>query len=121
MSGMSNVRRNPNCSCGCGREVSRPWNKFVVGHSHAKKLSDEDVYQIKECLAYGFSTHEIGRMYGVSNSHIWGISKGFRVGSQHVSWNTAETIRGDVIAIKDAMWGVRKILRAIRKESNAKR
>lgn len=99
---------NPMCACGCGREVSRPFNKFVVGHQRLKKLSGQDVKQIEDCLTYGFSTYEIGRMYGVSASYIWHISKGDRKGSQHVSWNTARTLRADDIAVSQAMFEVKK-------------
>lgn len=44
---------NALCACGCGLEVARPTNRWVIGHCGKRKLSDADVVKIKSMLGKG--------------------------------------------------------------------
>lgn len=59
---------NPLCACGCGNEVSRPWNKYVLGHSNSKKLDAEGVIIGKLLLKRGISFAVVGKILGISST-----------------------------------------------------
>lgn len=67
---------NPLCSCGCGREVSYPHHKWILGHSSQRKLSGEDVRLIKRMLVHGISQYKIARWFGVSQATIYRVKYG---------------------------------------------
>jgi len=64
---------NPLCKCGCGLEVSLPWNKWISGHATVRKLTIAQVKEIKSLLGE-VSQYELARRYGVSQSTISTLS-----------------------------------------------
>jgi IS30 family transposase len=61
---------NQLCACGCGHEVALPWNKYIQGHAHAIRLTDEERRELKRMLAAGESSYKIGARFGRSNATV---------------------------------------------------
>ena len=65
-------------NCRWADQATQSANRRIVrGEAHYKaRLMADDVRDIKVLLGQGKGLTEIGRIYGVTNCAIWGISKG---------------------------------------------
>lgn len=92
---------NPLCACGCGREVSRPWHKYVLGHVRKPKLLPGDIVCIKYLLRRRKSQLAIGKCFGVSQTIVSQVAHGDfdrRItGQRRAPWEAAEIIRAGEI------------------------
>jgi transposase-like protein len=63
---------NPLCQCGCGREVRKPQNKYVIGHGSFKRraLTYSEFQAAAELREQGVSLAEVAKRFGTSTATI---------------------------------------------------
>lgn len=105
--------------CDCGREVSRPWHRYILGHNAARKLTGQGVEVAK---ASRISQRATAKLLGVSqttinNARFGVLDKRIRENGRFVPGTvTKDTLRADDILRRWKIITENSYFRAARKE-----
>lgn len=110
---------NPLCKCGCGLEVSRPTNKYVLGHSW-RKLQLGHIQYARELHEAGWSNKKIGRELGVSDAAISFITRDPSWGDRSKN-RGREILRQDEIDARNELVESWRKLKEVREQMNKMR
>lgn len=99
---------NPHCRCGCGMEVSMPWQSHVAGHK-SSSMSKEDKDKIKELKSNGVPASEVALIFGVSPKDIFYIRPSkFLIVRRPVIRKEEIEFRKKLLSCKQLIWKIRK-------------
>lgn len=110
---------NPPCECGCGNEVSRPTNRFILGHGRPRKMTDEQIAEAKDLRNKGVSTYRLAKKYGVSQTWICYIDAAKKQGA--VPPTAAETVRFEQIEIRRLIYSISRHARGFGSTAESRR